>query len=74
MAKVLFSELGIAGAGFLLIFVGILFIEVEDMGAWGTFCITLGISTIASILALKATGVLQLVIGIIGLGSFVLPQ
>ena len=71
MLKPLFSETGLAGAGFLLIIAGIFLTQVDDVIDWGKFCISLGVSIIFILLASKSSGVIQIATGIIGGIAFV---
>jgi hypothetical protein len=69
MKNNLFDEIGIAGAGVILILAGIL-LTTSKVAHWGSFCITLGISFV-SFAGLKDTnGTIQIIVGVICAGFF----
>jgi hypothetical protein len=67
--KSLFDEIGIAGAGVILILVGIV-LATSHVGTWDAFCITLGISFVSFAGAKESNGTLQIIVGIICAGFF----
>jgi hypothetical protein len=67
--KSLFDEIGFAGAGLILILVGIAF-AVSGI-AWATFCIVLGISALAFAGAKGSKGNLRTTAGFVSLGCFI---
>lgn len=71
MFQSLFSEVGVAGAGFLLIIAGIILTQIEGMLGWAKFCISLGISLLFSIPASKSKGAMRIIGIIICLGGLV---
>ena len=68
-SKSLFDQIGIAGAGVILILVGIVLTSFHTP-YWNSFYITLGVACLALAGAKETQGTFQLVIGIISAGFF----
>jgi hypothetical protein len=68
--KSLFNQIGLSGAGLILILIGIALLS-SNTTDWGAFCLTLGISCLAFSGVEKSSGIFQVVVGIISAGSFV---
>jgi hypothetical protein len=71
MSHSIFSEVGIAGAGFLLLIAGIILTRIGDMLEWAKFCISLGISFLFVIAASKLKGIMRIMVSVICVGFFV---
>jgi len=68
--KSLFEEVGLAGAGVILIIVGIVF-DISDISPWAAFCITLGISALALVGVKESKGITRIIVGVVCAGCFV---
>jgi hypothetical protein len=68
--KSLFNQIGLSGAGLILILIGIVLLSANTTD-WGAFCLTLGISFVAFSGVAQSSGIFQVIAGIISAGSFV---
>ena len=66
-----FEEIGLAGAGVILIVVGIVFALTGIPSSWAAFCITLGISALALAGVKGSKGTFQIIVGVVCAGFFI---